>query len=93
MNRIYCFDDARPPFVSEKTLWAELERRRLRRLTVLLAVAGVFAELCLLLAAVLLLPVNAALSFAGIAYVCVAVSGAGAIAAVFSQIHKRRSYL
>ncbi len=91
MNQIYRFDHARPPFVSEKTLRAELERRRLRRQAVLLALAGVFVELCMLFAAALLRPVNAALTFAGVAYVCVAVSGGGAIAVIYSHI--RRSSL
>jgi hypothetical protein len=89
MRSIYRFDEVPPPFVSEKTLREEAERRRSRRRTVTLALAGALSELCLLLAAAMLHPINAALSYACIAYVSIAISGSAAIAIIFS--HKRRS--
>ncbi len=89
MRSIYRFDDVPPPFVNEKTLCEEAERRRLRRRTVTLALAGALCELCLLLAAAMLYPINAALSYACVAYVCTTISGGAAIVIIFS--HKRRS--
>lgn len=91
MKTIYRFEDAKPPFVSEKTLRAELERRRLRCLSALVAVAGLLAELCLLFAAALLFPENAALSYACTAYVLLALSGGGVVALLFYR--KRRTFL
>jgi hypothetical protein len=90
LKQIYCFDGNQPPAISEKTLQAEIERRKMKRQTALLVLAGMLAEVCLLIAALLLQPVNAALSMIFIAYVCVAMSGGGVIALVF--IHKRREF-
>ncbi|GEM_PF-566672 len=89
MNQIYHFDGIRPPAVSEKTLRTEIERRKMRRQTALLALAGIIAEMCLLITALILQPVNFVLSMICVAYVCVAISGSGVIAIVFT--HKRRN--
>jgi len=87
MKEIYRFEGARPPALSERMLLAEIERRRAQKQAALLALAGVFAELCLLAAAFVLQPVNGLLSIACAAYVCAAVIGSGAIAIVFT--HRR----
>ena len=91
MRQIYRFDGARPPLLRESDLRAELERRRIRRQTALLALGGVLSLICLLLAAALLYPVAPALSIACGAYLCAASAGAGVIAIVFAQ-HRRRVY-
>ena len=87
MKQIYHFDGIKPPAVSEKTLRAEIDRRKMKGQTALLALAGLLAEICLLTAAFILQPVNAILSMIFVAYVCIAISGSGAIAIVFA--HKR----
>ncbi len=91
MKQIYCFDGVQPPAICEKTLRAEIERRKMKRQTALLALGGMLAEVCLLITALLLQPVNAVLSMIFITYVCVAMSGGGVIAIVF--IHKRRNII
>ena len=89
MKQIYHFDKAAPPALSEKTLRAELERRKLKRQAVILALAGAIANGCLFAISAALLSVNPALSFACFVYACIATFGGGAIAIVFSL--KRRS--
>lgn len=90
MTQIYRFDDIKPPAVSEETLRVEIERRKMKRQTALLALAGILAEVCLLITAFILQPINAVLSMILIAYVLVAMSGGGVIAIVFT--HKRRNF-
>ena len=92
MRQIYRFDGARPPLLRESALRAELERRRVRRQTTLLALGGVLSLICLLLAAALLYPVAPAVSIACGAYLCAASAGAGVIAIVFAH-HRRRVFL
>lgn len=89
MNQIYRFDCISPPALSEKTLRAEIARRKLQHQTILLAVAGILIDWCLIILAVALYPVNIFLSVICIFHVCVAVFGGGAIAVVFTN--KRRA--
>lgn len=46
MRTPYDFGFQEPPALSETALRAELERRRLRLVTILLAISGLVAELC-----------------------------------------------
>ena len=91
MRQIYRFDGGEPPILRESALRAELERRKLRRQTALLALGGLLSLLSLLLAASLLYPVRPALSIACGAYLCAASAGAGVIAIVFAH-HRRRVF-
>lgn len=91
MTQIYRFDYVQPPALSEKMLKAKLERRKIQRQTTLLALAGILAQLCLFITALMLLPENAILSIVCFAYLCVALCGGGAIAIVFT--HKRRNLI
>ena len=91
MSQLYPFDGAQPPLLRESALRAELERRRLRRQTALLALGGVLSLICLLLAAALLYPAAPAVSIACGAYLCAASAGAGVIAIVFAH-HRRRVF-
>lgn len=88
MKQIYRFDGETPPALRESILQKELERRRLRRQTALLALAGMLCLLCLFLTAGLLYPVYPALTLACAAYLSAAVTGACVLTVVFMQ--KRR---
>ncbi len=90
MKKIYRFDGIQPPAISEKALRTEIERRKMKRQTTLLVLAGMLTEVCLLITALILQPVNSVLSMIFVAYVCVAMSGGGVIAIVF--IHRRRNF-
>ena len=88
MKQIYHFDGKTPPVLRESVLREELERRRLRRQTTLLVLAGMLCLLCLFLTAGLLYPAYPALTLACVAYLCAAVTGACVLTVVFMQ--KRR---
>ena len=90
MKQIYRFDSAQPPALSEKKLRLKIERRKAQRQTVLLALAGVLINWCLIITAFVLYPVNSVFSIACTAYICVAMCGGGAIAAVYTKITRRK---
>lgn len=89
MKQIYRFDSNNPQVLSERTLRFELEQRRLRQQTTILAVAGNLTVWCMIAAAVLLQPVSVVLSISCIVYACVAICGGAVIAIVFAD--KRRN--
>lgn len=85
MRQIYHFERHDPPALNENMLRAELERRKLRRQTALLAVAGL-----LLQAAVALLGYSALdwypwLSALCFAHVVVSTTGCGVVAVAYSR--------
>ena len=84
MKQIYRFNRVSPPLLSEKTLRAEIERRRTLQHTAILAVAGILVNWCFVIAAFLLYPVNELLSIACLAYALVSIFCGGAIAAVYT---------
>ncbi|WP_297210880.1 hypothetical protein [uncultured Flavonifractor sp.] len=90
MKQIYHFDRESPPVLREETLAAELERRRLRRQTALLALAGMLGLLCLLLTGAALYPLYPLLALACLFHLCAAVTGACVLTIVFVQ--KRREF-
>ena len=85
MKQIYRFDRALPPPLSEKSLRAEIERRKTQRYAAILALAGILANCCFALAAFLLYPVNAIFSIACVSYVIISICGGGIVAAVYSN--------
>ena len=89
MKQIYCFDYAQPPALSEKILRIEIERRKTRRQSALVALAVALFQWCLLVAAVMLYSVNIYLSAACMSYIAIAVCGAGVIAAVYANKRDR----
>lgn len=90
MRQIYNFEEKNPPVLNEAMLRSMAAKRRMRRQTAVLALAGILMQICLLLAAFLLYVLNPVLAAAAIVYSCGAVSGAGVIALVY--VKKRRSY-
>lgn len=91
MKQIYDFEQNTPPVINENMIRVEIERRRLRWETALVAVSSLLTMCCLLLMAVQLYEIMPLLSFACTMYVCVAVTGGGIITLVFQQ--KRRSII
>ena len=85
MKQIYDFGRHMPPALNERMLREALERRSLRRQTLLLLLAG-----CLLLAAFVLLAYSAMdwyplITWLCLGYVAAAVAGGGVIAVVYSR--------
>ena len=91
MKQIYHFDSVQPPALSEKTLNAELERRKIRRYTTILASAGVLVNVCLVVMAVVFYPINIYLSIACICYTFIAICGGGVIAAIYTNSTRRNN--
>ena len=85
MKQIYNFEQQKPPVLNENMLRAELERRRLRWQTALLALAGILLQVVAVLfgySAIDWYPWISAICFA---YVIVSTTGCGVIAVVYSR--------
>ncbi len=90
MRQIYNFEEKNPPVLNEAMLRSMAKKRRVRRQTTVLALAGILMQFCLLLAAFPLYGLSPVLAAAAIVYSCGAVAGAGVIALVY--VKKRRAY-
>lgn len=91
MKNIYDFTRFCPPIVTGKSLRAETERRKLRKQTVLLTLAALLIEMCLLLSALVLFLDNSALAILCSAYFVISLTGGGVLTIVFIQ--KRRELI
>lgn len=91
MKQIYHFESHTPPVLTEKILQAEVERRRLRRQTTLLALAAIAAQLWLLLIPLILFPLSPKLAAICFSYFLATAAGGSILILVF--IKKRRSIL
>ena len=90
MNRIYEFERATPPALSEAILRKKLETRTLRRHAFLVAIAGALTQIFLLTLAMVLYSFNPLISMVTVGYVLLSTVGAGIFAVVF---WKQRRYL
>jgi len=88
MNQIYRFDCESPPDLNEMTLIDELARRKTLRQVVLLALFGILLNICLIIAAFVLYPINTFFSTACVLYVVATMCGSIAIATVFATNKK-----
>lgn len=85
MNQIYNFEQHKPPVLNENMLRAELERRRLRWQTALLALAGILLQIVIVLfgySAIDWYPWISAICFS---YVIISTTGCGVIAVTYSR--------
>ncbi len=85
MKQIYNFEQHNPPVLSENMLRTELERRRLRWQTALLAVAGLLLQIVVILfgySAINWYPWISALCFG---YAVISTAGCGVVAITYSR--------
>ena len=85
MKQIYNFEQHKPPVLNENMLRAELERRRLRWQTALLALAGILLQVVIALfgySAIDWYPWVSAICFG---YVIISTTGCGVIAVTYSR--------
>lgn len=85
MKQIYNFEQQKPPVLNENMLRAELERRKIRWHTALLALAGILLQVVAALlgySAIDWYPWFSAICFA---YVIISTTGCGIIAVVYSR--------
>lgn len=85
MKQIYNFEQHKPPVLNENMLRAELERRRLRWQTALLALAGILLQIVVILfgySAIDWYPWISAICFG---YVIISTTGCGVVAVAYSR--------
>lgn len=85
MKQIYNFEQHKPPVLNENMLRAELERRKLRWQTALLALAGILLQVVIALfgySAIDWYPWVSAICFG---YVIISTTGCGVIAVTYSR--------
>lgn len=88
MKQIYEFDEVSPPVLNESMLRAEMEKRKIRRQTALLAVAGILLQIVVTMLGFLALTSNLLIAVFCFVYVLVSVTGSSVIAVVFTQKEK-----
>lgn len=85
MNQIYNFEQYKPPVLNENMLRAELERRRLRWQTTLIAVAGILIQILLVLFGFVTKNEYPVITVACLIYVVFSVTGGSVLAIVYTR--------
>lgn len=85
MKQIYDFEQHTPPILNENILRAEMESRKLRRQTMLLAIAALLMQVAMLIFGASMLNLYPWLTALCIGYVVVSTMGAGVVAAVYTR--------
>lgn len=85
MNQIYNFEQYKPPVLNENMLRAELERRRLRWQTTLIAVAGILVQILLILLGFITKNEYPIITVACLIYVVFSVTGGSVLAIVCTR--------
>ena len=89
MKQIYNFEKNNPPYLNERYLRKEAERRKLQRQTILLTIASVLSQMVILMFGILLWPIQPVITLTCILYVLTAALSSSVIVIVFTK--KRRS--
>ena len=85
MNQIYNFEQYKPPVLNENMLRSELERRRLRWQTTLIAVAGILIQILLVLFGFVTKNEYPVITVACLIYVVFSVTGGSVLAIVYTR--------
>lgn len=85
MNQIYNFEQHKPPVLNENMLRAELERRRLRWQTALIAVAGILIQIFLVLFGFVTKNEYPIITVACLIYVVISITGSSVLAIVYTR--------
>lgn len=85
MNQIYNFEQHKPPVLNENTLRAELERRRLRWQTALIAVAGILIQVLLVMLGFFTMNEHPIITAICLIYVVVSTTGGSVLAVVYTR--------
>lgn len=85
MNQIHNFEQYKPPVLNENMLRAELERRRLRWQTTLIAVAGILIQILLVLFGFVTKNEYPVITVACLIYVVFSVTGGSVLAIVYTR--------
>lgn len=85
MKQIYNFEQHNPPVLNENMLRAELERRRLRWQTTLLAAAGILMLIVMVMLGLVAYEVYPLLTVVCLTYVFISTTGSGVLAVVVTR--------
>lgn len=85
MNQIYNFEQHKPPVLNENMLRAELERRRLRWQTALIAVAGILFQVLLILVGFVTKNEYPIITVVCLIYVVISITGSSVLAIVYTR--------
>ena len=85
MNQIYNFEQHKPPVLNENMLRAELERRRLRWQTTLIAVAGILIQILLVLFGFVTKNEYPIITVVCLIYVVISITGSSVLAIVYTR--------
>lgn len=87
MKQIYNFESKNPPVLNESMLRAELEKRKLKKQTILIAVCGIVSMLLLLILSVFLAEVEPVLAGICMTYVILSLTGSVVLAILMHSKH------
>ena len=90
MKQIYNFEKNNPPWLNERYLRKEAERRRLQRQTILLTVAAILSQIVVLLFGILMWQIQPVVAFVCILYVLTATLSGSVLMIAFTR--KRRIF-
>lgn len=85
MKQIYNFEQHNPPVLNENMLRNEIEKRQLRKQTIILAIAGVLAQIAVLMFGVMVGETYPIIAIACFGYVVVSIMGSSVIAMVYTR--------
>lgn len=85
MNQIYNFEQHNPPVLNENMLRAELEQRRLRWQTALIAVAGILIQVLLILVGFVTKNEYPIITVVCLIYVVISITGSSVLAIVYTR--------
>ena len=85
MNQIYNFEQHKPPVLNENMLRAELEQRRLRWQTALMAVAGILIQVLLILVGFVTKNEYPIITVVCLIYVVISITGSSVLAIVYTR--------
>lgn len=85
MKQIYNFEQHKPPVLNENMLRAELERRRLRWQTALIAVAGILIQVLLILVGFVTKNEYPIITVVCLLYVVISITGSSVLAIVYTR--------
>lgn len=85
MKQIYNFEQVQPPVLNENLIREEIEKRRLRLQTALLALAGILLLVVIILLGFFVYKNNPWITLCCFIYVMISLTGSGIMAVVFTR--------
>ena len=85
MKQIYDFEQYNPPVLNENMLKNEIERRQLHKQTIILAIAGVLAQIAVLMFGFMIGESSPMIAIGCFGYVLVSIRGSSTITVIYAR--------